>query len=248
MSRRGDGRPQLGSYRTSAEQLLKCYGTINSGKRRHTKPEPARNHTSSGSSAVTDSPLSRHEEQRLRPRTCVACRACVTAHLQNSVKQTAVPKLEPLSRKNYLPYYSGKGKEERPNRRGRAKETERLPDSRKLISCQFKPSRSAPGSMSSNSSRYSEVKMPCPPVLPLPYPSGLRRAGVQLSHSSDPELRKWIVEFGGDERAAFMARGLQKLQLAYEKGKSEMNQRTEKIHPQSARTSANGDCGWQMAA
>ncbi|KAM5158399.1 uncharacterized protein ACMZJ9_009691 [Mantella aurantiaca] len=229
MSRRGDGRRQLGSYRTSVEQLKKCYGVINSRKNRNTETEPVRNHTSSNSSAVTYSSLSRHEVQRLRPRTCIACRACVTETLRNAAKQTTVPKLQPLSRTNHLPYYSGKADKGRPVTRGGATETHALPDSRNLISCQFKVSRSEPGSISSKSSRHSEVKMPSPPALPLSLalPSvSSRCAGAHLSHSSDAELRKWIVEFGGDERAAFMARGLQKLQLAYEKGKSELDQNT----------------------
>ncbi|XP_075067513.1 uncharacterized protein LOC142157897 [Mixophyes fleayi] len=233
MSKKEEGSNHIYSHRTSIEQLLKCYGPYSSRECRKTDP----NHVSVTNLEYSDRvSVSRHSEQRLRPRTCAACRACVTASLSSSVQEVKDATLPPLDRIHHLPYHPAKADRNRQKGRHKTKVADQLPRAEKLVSCNVKSSAgdrgSTPSCSSSPLSQLSGTKKPSSPALPALPQSGLLSVSsgcvsVHKTHSSNPELRKWIVEFGGDERAAFMARGLQKLQLAYEQGKAEMDQQTE---------------------
>lgn len=145
-----------------------------------------------------------------------------------------VLKLQPLDQTRHLPYYSPKTNKKRPKARHKTRtqgevtaplQKFQLPHSKSLISCDGQSFRSGQGLASSCSSRLSEEKVPSRRGFPaLPQSGGNTGDGYTSMYHPDPELRHWIVEFGGDEQAAFMARGLQKLQLAYETGKAEMYQ------------------------
>ncbi|KAM3928653.1 uncharacterized protein RB166_006592 [Leptodactylus fuscus] len=222
-------------HRTSVEQLLKCYGSDNSRKLRKAETKPVISRTYSDSSTMSHLAISRHLEHRLRPLTCAACRACVSSSVANSTPE--VPKLQPLDQTHHLPYYPAKTNKKRPKARhkirppGEVTVLLQIPHSHSLPSCNGKKSRSPLGLASSCSSRSSEEKtppLPRLPALPQPHylPTHTGKTGVRYNatYRPDPDLRQWIVEFGGDEQAAFMARGLQRLQLAYERGKAEMYQ------------------------
>ncbi|XP_069815934.1 uncharacterized protein [Dendropsophus ebraccatus] len=238
MSKKEEVSKRLHPHRTSVEQLLKCYGSNNSGKFRKAETKHVISGTYSDSSTLSHLSISRHLEQRLRPHTCAACRACLSSSLTNSIPD--VHKMQPLVQTHHLPYYSTKTNTKRPKARhktrtqGDATAIQQLPNPKNLTSYNGRRSSSIQGLKSSCSSRLSEEKMsssPCLPALPqsgsLSAHSGNNGGGYNATCHSDPELRRWIVEFGGDEQAAFMARGLQKLQLAYETGKAEMYQSTQ---------------------
>lgn len=161
----------------------------------------------------------------------------MSSSLTNSIPE--VLKLQPVDQTRHLPYYSTQTNKKRPKARhktrtrGEVTALLQLPHSKNLISCDGERSGGKHGLASSCSSRLSEEKEPSRPCLPALTQSGFLSAhagntgdGYNSVYHPDPELRQWIVEFGGDEQAAFMARGLQKLQLAYETGKAEMYQST----------------------
>ncbi|XP_073446378.1 uncharacterized protein [Dendrobates tinctorius] len=236
MSEKEAGSKHLHPPRTTAEQLVKCYGGERSRKLR--KPEMKRmiSRTYSDPSTLSHLSISRHLEQRLRPETCAACRACVSASLSKSTLE--VLKMQPLLQTHHLPYYCAKSNRESPKARNKTRNRNevavllQLPHSKNLILCNGKRSGSDRGLASSCSSRLSEeqvASLPCLPTLPRTgflstRTSNTRGLTSTTTYHPDPELRQWIVEFGGDEQAAFMARGLQKLQLAYETGRAEMYQ------------------------
>ncbi|XP_068094080.1 uncharacterized protein [Hyperolius riggenbachi] len=237
MSKKDDRTKPICRYRTSVEQLVRCYGSGDCRASRKTGGDgvATRNHTYRSVSTRTGSSYSRHKEARLRPQTCLACRACETASLQISPQQTTVPKLLPLSTTNHLPYHPATPDKRRPRGRRKAQSTEQLPGSSRMVSSRSEQS-SPPSHSSSHSGGRTEIKLHHSVVVaPPPHSRLVSVRSGHVSPSSDAELRKWIVEFGGDEQAAFMARGLQKLQLAYERGKAEMEQRTADEAPPSER-------------
>ncbi|XP_056378669.1 uncharacterized protein LOC130274397 [Hyla sarda] len=238
MSKKEEGPKPFHPHRTSLEQLQKCYGSDNSRKFQKTERKHVTSRTYSDSSTLSHLSVSRHLEQRLRPATCSACRACVSTSLTDSI--TEVHKLQPINRAHKLPYYSAKNNKKRPKARHKTKAQgnttvlRQLPSSKNLSSCNSKRPSSVQGLASSLSTRLSEEKMPSLPSLPALPQSGFLSAragntggGSNSTYHPDHELRQWIVEFGGDEQAAFMALGLQKLQLAYKMGKAEMYQSTQ---------------------
>ncbi|XP_066434565.1 uncharacterized protein [Eleutherodactylus coqui] len=238
MSKKEEGLKHLHPHRTSVEQLLKCYGSDHSRKFRKTETKHVISHTHSDASTLSHLSVSRHLEQRLRPQTCAACRACMSSSSTNSIPD--VLKMHPLDQTHRLPYYCAKNNKKRPKGRHKTrtlgKDTAQLqlPHSRILASRNSKPSSIMQGIASSCSSRFSEKASSVPhlPALPLSgflsTDTGTTSGGYNNPYHPDPQLRQWIVEFGGDEQAAFMARGLQKLQLAYEMGKAEMYRSTQR--------------------
>ncbi|XP_075681892.1 uncharacterized protein LOC142651293 [Rhinoderma darwinii] len=238
MSKKEEGFKHSHPHRTSVEQLLKCYGSDKSRRIQKTESKHVISRTYSDSSTLRHLSISRHLEQRLRPQTCAACRACMSSSLTNSIPE--VLKMQPLDQTHHLPYYSTKNNKTRPKARHKTRRRDEvtallpLPHSKSLILCNGKKSTSVQSLASSCSSRLSDKKLPplpCLPALPQPgllcTPAGNTSGGYNTTGHPDPELRQWIVEFGGDEDAAFMARGFQKLQLAYETGKAEMCQSTQ---------------------
>ncbi|MEE6463233.1 hypothetical protein FKM82_005825 [Ascaphus truei] len=194
------------THRVAVEQLLTCYSSNKTSNTRETdcRHVPAQNH----SSPVTlrSSSASRLSEQRLRPRTCTACRSCMNPAPRSSVHSAATStSLPPLDQPKHLPYYPGKANESRPKVRHKNRAAGK-PLETQSCSLAVLPART-PSELALRSTR----------------PVSLPRS----THFSDTELRKWIIQFGGNEQAAYMARGLQKLQLAYEQGKAEMSQQTE---------------------
>ncbi|XP_073535936.1 uncharacterized protein [Phyllobates terribilis] len=236
MSKKEEGSKHLHPLRTTVEQLVKCYGVDHS--RKFQKTETKHVISCSDSSTLSHLSTSRHLEQRLRPKTCAACRACVSTSLSNSTLE--VLKMQPLLQTHHLPYYCAKSNKETPKARNKTRTQSevtvllQLPHSKNLILCNGNTSGSNRGFTSSCSSRLSEQQVRSLPCLPALHRTGFlsTRTGntggrCNTTYHPDPELRQWIVEFGGDEEAAFMARGLQKLQLAYEMGKAEMYQSTQ---------------------
>ncbi|XP_041421606.1 uncharacterized protein LOC108719399 [Xenopus laevis] len=177
--------------------------------------------------------VSRHSEQRLRPHICTACRACVSMGQITSIPSVATSSsLLPLDRLSHFPYCSSKAKKGCHTEKHKYRATEKSSDSGKLISCSLRrdfytqestgernPSSSPrrPGSLDSKTRILPRLPVRSQSELSLP----------QNLCFSDTELRKWILHFGGDEQAAFMARGLQKLHLAYEEGKAEMGRQAK---------------------
>ncbi|XP_072007342.1 uncharacterized protein [Engystomops pustulosus] len=212
-------------HRTSIEQLLKCYGPDHSRKLWKSETKGAISHTSSDSGTLSHLSASRHLEQRLRPQTCAACKVGTSSRLPNTLPKAA--KMQPLHRTHHLPYYSVTTNNKRPNAKHKTRTGGQVtvllqrPRCKDLLPC--------------NEEKVTSSS-PFLPALPqsgfLSAPSG---GGLDRTYHPDPELRQWIVEFGGDEEAAFMARGLQKLQLAYEAGKAEM-------HPSARRKPATNKC------
>ncbi|MEE6463239.1 hypothetical protein FKM82_005825 [Ascaphus truei] len=103
------------THRVAVEQLLTCYSSNKTSNTRETdcRHVPAQNH----SSPVTlrSSSASRLSEQRLRPRTCTACRSCMNPAPRSSVHSAATStSLPPLDQPKHLPYYPGKANESRP--------------------------------------------------------------------------------------------------------------------------------------
>ncbi|CAH2285842.1 Hypothetical predicted protein, partial [Pelobates cultripes] len=236
--RAGDIKYSYINY-TSAKQLLKCYGRPGN-KQRGFKHVSDQHHTNSNLTVHSYSNPTQHLQRRLRPRTCTACRACINEGKKESVESNAVPVWLPQS---YLPSATSKAGKNKQNVQQKSRKPEKSSDSRKLISCHFNGGYSDQyftSSVSSSSSGYDsrktepmENKVCSLPVLPARTLSDL---GIQRINPTDmpqttlfstEELRKWIIHFGGDEQAAFMARGLQRLQLAYEQGKSEMSKQAE---------------------
>ncbi|CAJ0918141.1 unnamed protein product [Ranitomeya imitator] len=237
MSKKEEGSKPL--HPTAAEQLVKCYGADHSGKPRKTETKHVISCTYSDSSTLSHLSISRHLEQRLRPQSCAACRACVSSSLTNSTP-LEVLNMQPLLQTHRLPYHCAKSNKESPKARNKTRMRSQvaillqLPHCKNLVSCNGKRSGSDRGLTSSGSSRLSEEQVPSLPCLPTLPQTGLQPTrtgntgdGYNTTYHPDPELRQWIAEFGGDEQAAFMARGLQKLQLAYETGRAEMNQSTQ---------------------
>ncbi|KAG8570190.1 hypothetical protein GDO81_011137 [Engystomops pustulosus] len=212
-------------HRTSIEQLLKCYGPDHSRKLWKSETKGAISHTSSDSGTLSHLSASRHLEQRLRPQTCAACKVRTSSRLPNTLPKAA--KMQPLHRTHHLPYYSVTTNNKRPNAKHKTRTGGEVtvllqrPRCKDLLPC--------------NEEKVTSSS-PFLPALPqsgfLSAPSG---GGLDRTYHPDPELRQWIVEFGGDKEAAFMARGLQKLQLAYEAGKAEM-------HPSARRKPATNKC------
>ncbi|XP_053323206.1 uncharacterized protein LOC128497259 [Spea bombifrons] len=185
---------------------------------------------------IDHSPVSQLTEKRQRPRTCFACRASVSAG--NAVQRGSVQSSSDV----LLPRHSdsSKQKSQRKYKLEKMTDLERCgTGSRKVTSCQYcaDASERDPTSSSSLSSRLHsrtseplEAKVPGLPVLQSRMTSKLLVGSLHVTSTeqgvllSNAELRKWIVQFGGDEQAAFMARGLQKLQLGYERGKAEMRE------------------------
>ncbi|KAM4027290.1 uncharacterized protein ACNLHF_023092 isoform 1-T1 [Anomaloglossus baeobatrachus] len=235
MSNKEEGSKHLHPRRTTVEQLVKCYGADHSKKFRKRETTPMISRIYSDSSTLSHLSISRHLEQRLRPQTCAACRACVSSSLRNPTLE--VLKMQPLLQTHHLPYYGANNNKESPKVRHKTRTQGttvllQLPHSKNLIRCNGTRSGSERGRASSCSSRLSEEKVASLPRLPTLPRSGFLSShtggGYHSTYHPDPELRQWIVEFGGDEQAAFMARGLQKLQLAYETGRAEMCQSTQR--------------------
>ncbi|XP_040288799.1 uncharacterized protein LOC121001687 [Bufo bufo] len=233
MSKKEESPKPPHPYRTSVEQLLKCYGSDTYRKFRKPESKHVISRTYSDSSTLSHQSVPRHLEQRPRPQTCAACRACKSSSVTDSMPE--VLKMQPLGRTHHLPYHCAKTNTKRPTARhktrtrGEAPALLQLPHSKTLMPCNGKRSISLQSRASSCSSRLAEDRVATSPCLPALPQSGFLSTHAGNSggrHSStyhpDQELRQWIVEFGGDEQAAFMARGLQKLQLAYEAGKAEV--------------------------
>ncbi|XP_053569178.1 uncharacterized protein LOC128659619 [Bombina bombina] len=233
-------------HRTSVEQLLKCYSSNKTYSSRKTDSKHLTEQSERGSGPVTINRLSiaRHAEQRLRPQTCSACRTYVNQGSKSSTQNAPpVASLMPLNQLNHLPYYPSRAKQNKQKSRHKSKVTEKQGKrSKNLISCSFRAENhvqeSSSSCISSSNSRLSgsmEAKMRSFPALPARTKSELCKNANSISvpqhtQSCDTELREWIVLFGGDERAAFMARGLQKLQLAYELGKAEVKKAQTETH------------------
>ncbi|KAM4689198.1 uncharacterized protein O3C94_007345 [Discoglossus pictus] len=243
MSREGGDRNH--SHRTTVEQLMKCYSSNKLCKVRKTdaKRVTERAHIHSAPVTIHCSSISRHAEPRLRPRTCLACRSYVTQTQKNFTPSvTAIPSLLPLDQLNHLPYQPIKTIKNRQKARHKYREPEKVSSPRNLISCTFRVDghvqattslsscSSGSQSLQSGSSDTNNHRFPAFPSRK--HPENLFRrtnpiAVPQSTPLADTELRKWIIQFGGDEQAAYMAKGLQKLHIAYERGKAEMSRQTE---------------------
>ncbi|OCT77139.1 hypothetical protein XELAEV_18032335mg [Xenopus laevis] len=236
MSKRRSDTKAKCTYPTTTEQLLKCYSPQKPPENRKSSCK----HHISGKNHIQSSPatphcpsVSRHSEQRLRPHICTACRACVSMGQITSIPSVATSSsLLPLDRLSHFPYCSSKAKKGCHTEKHKYRATEKSSDSGKLISCSLRrdfytqestgernPSSSPrrPGSLDSKTRILPRLPVRSQSELSLP----------QNLCFSDTELRKWILHFGGDEQAAFMARGLQKLHLAYEEGKAEMGRQAK---------------------
>ncbi|KAE8599585.1 hypothetical protein XENTR_v10017242 [Xenopus tropicalis] len=244
MSKRGSDTTLRCTFPTTIGQLLKCYSPQKPAQSR----KASCNNHDTGKNRIQSSPMtphcpsvSRHSEQRLRPRTCTACRACLSLGQRTSIPSAATSSsLLPLDRLSHLPYCSSKAKKGRHTEKRNDRAIAKSPDSGKLISCSLHrdfhiqdftgkcnaslcPRR--PGSLDSQIQILPSLPVKRGKDLPVRTQSDI--CLPQSSHFSDTELRKWIVHFGGDEQAAFMARGLQRLHLAYEEGKAEIGRQAK---------------------
>ncbi|KAG8441652.1 hypothetical protein GDO86_010728 [Hymenochirus boettgeri] len=233
MSETGNDPKPICLYRTSLQHLLECYSPkkTNKGKKSDCLRLPWNSLAESNPLPILRPSVTRHTEQRLRPQTCTACRMCVNVDQRGSERGVVTgTSLLPLDKLNHLPYQSGRTEKRRNKERHRYRVTDKSPCSRTLISCHLRQDSNVQGPnvkcksrLLSRHSGSSESKSDIVTDLPAGTGSELVLTSAPHSHHlSGEELRTWIVQFGGDEQAAFMARGLQRLRLAYEQGRAEM--------------------------